>query len=284
MATSYHIHTRWSDGRGEFEDYVAAAIAAGLEEIGFSDHWALTASGDTPWWSMAPDGLDDYLDAIGDVISALKYRNAGEGGGLIVRAGIEADFVPERIADIRAALDGRPFDYVIGSIHFVGDFVVDASPSPWEAFTAEEIDRLFISYYRLVRQMAETQLFDIVGHFDVLRKFGFAASCDLATVISEALDSIKEAGTALELNTSGRHTPSGQAYPEPWILRECLRRSIPVLITADAHESGSIRRDFDTAETMLAEIGFRQTVRFEKRRAIPEELGTRQFPNSSKCV
>lgn len=263
MSTSYHVHTVRSDGRSDFDEYIRAAVDAGLEELGFSDHYALTASGERPWWSMAPDSLGEYLNTIQAAAATVKDK-------LIVRAGVEVDFIPSRLDDIRDALAAHRFDYLIGSVHFVGDFVVDGSPAPWETSSQDVHNEVCAEYWALIRRMAETRLFDIVGHIDVVRKFGFRCSVDMAPLIGQALDAIKEAGMVVELNTSGWHTPSGEAYPEPWILRECFNRGIPTLVSADAHESGHVTRDFDRAAALLAEIGFTDVVRFEDRRRIVE--------------
>lgn len=261
MSTSYHVHTTRSDGRSDFDQYVRAAIDAGLDELGFSDHYALTTSGETPWWSMAPDSLGDYLD----IIRAAAAKTEGK---LVVRAGVEVDFIPDRIDDIRDALAAHRFDYLIGSVHFVGDFVVDGTPVPWEESSQDVHNEVCSEYWRLIRRMAETGLFDIAGHLDVVRKFGFRCSVDVTPLIRQALDAIKDAGMVVEMNTSGWHTPSEEAYPEPWILRECFDRGIPTMVSADAHEHGHVARDFDRASALLAEIGFPDTVRFEDRRHI----------------
>jgi histidinol-phosphatase (PHP family) len=258
LRTSYHVHTTLSDGRSEFDQYVSAAIDAGLDELGFSDHYALTVSGETPWWSLAPGALGEYLDKI-------SAAAATAGPRIVVRKGVEVDFIPERLADIREALAAHQFDYLIGSVHFVGDFVVDGSPTPWEESSQEVHNEVCAEYWRLVRRMAETRLFDFVGHIDIVRKFGFRCTTDVKPLVGEALDAVREAGMAVELNTSGWHHPAGIAYPEEWILRECLLREIPTLINADAHEHAHVARDFDRAAAILKEIGYTKVVRFAGR-------------------
>lgn len=265
MRTSYHVHTTLSDGRSDFNQYVPAAIDAGLDELGFSDHYALTVSGETPWWSLAPDGLAEYLDKI----SAAEATSQGR---LTVRRGLEVDFIPERLADIRDALAPHSFDYLIGSVHFVGDFVVDGSPTPWEESSQEVHNEVCAEYWRLIKRMAETGIFDFVGHIDIVRKFGFRCTTDVKPLVAEALDAIKQAGMAVELNTSGWYHPAGIQYPEQWILQECFDRDIPVLINADAHEHAHIARDFDRAAAILKEIGYTTVVRFESRRHITVDL------------
>lgn len=261
MSISYHVHTTLSDGRSSFDQYVATALDSGLDELGFSDHYALTTSRETPWWSLAPGALEEYLDAI-------HAAAATAGDKLIVRAGVEVDYIPERIGEIRDALAPHPFDYRIGSVHFVGDFVVDGSPAPWEESSEEVHNEVCAEYWRLIRRMAETRLFDIVGHIDIVRKFGFRCSIDLGSLVGQALDAIKEAGMVVELNTSGWHHPGGEAYPELWILRECFARDIPTIVSADAHEHAHLVRDFDRAASILTEIGYTTSIRMEERRQI----------------
>ena len=106
----------------------------------------------------------------------------------------------------------------------------------------------------------------IVAHIDLPKKFGFYANCDLRKEIGEALDAIAAASNkpVVELNTAGWHKPCADGYPTLEILRECRRREIPVTISADAHQSEHLLRDFDKAAARLAEAGGNKTLAAER--------------------
>jgi len=124
MLTDYHVHLRQDDINASADAsftpenialYSEAATRAGIAELGFAEHMyrfteALTIWDHPFWKEWALDDVDRYCEVVA----------AGP-----ARLGIEADFIAgaeDRIANL---LDRRPFDYVIGSIHFIGDRSLD---------------------------------------------------------------------------------------------------------------------------------------------------------------
>jgi histidinol-phosphatase (PHP family) len=103
--------------------------------------------------------------------------------------------------------------------------------------------------------MAETGLFDLVGHADLPKKFGFAPAVGLDEEIGAALDAIARNGLTVELNTSGWNKPCEEAYPAQGILTSCARRGIPILVTADAHRDAELTQHFDRALAVLNRLG-----------------------------
>ena len=258
MLTSYHVHSKWSDGEGEIGEYIRAANEMGLDEVGISDHYVLTPSRRQPNWGMRLDGLDDYTQAV--------QSTAGEAReGLIVRLGVEADFISETIGEVKEALATQPFDYVIGSVHILNGFPIDGHKEDWEPLTVAERDDVIRGYWARVREMAASGEYDIAGHLDLTKKFGFRPTFDASDLISAALDAIARSGMTVELNTSGWHFPVGEMYPEPSILRGCFERNIPVIVTADAHTPANLTRSFDEAYRLIREIGFTEMVSYAGR-------------------
>lgn len=264
MLSSYHTHTTWSDGTADPAAMLAEARRVGLVELGFSDHLLLHPDlADQPW-TMAADAVGMYVDEI--------LHLARQDSAPAVRLGLEADYVESAAPALRNLLESFPFDYVIGSLHFVGSFCVDGEAAHWNALTADRRNEVWRAYWAGIRRLASSGLFDIVGHLDLPKKFGHRPTIDLARETGEALDAIAEAGIALELNTSGWSYPAAEQYPSAGLLREALRRNIPVIISADAHEPANLTRDFDRAVDLLRGLGFRQTVLFKKRGMTPIPL------------
>ncbi|MBI3912096.1 MAG: histidinol-phosphatase HisJ family protein [Armatimonadetes bacterium] len=263
MTTSYHNHTTWSDGTTDVAAMVAAAPAHGLDEIGISDHYVLAPDRRAVYWSMPLDRLEDY---IAEVLAVQ------EGSPVPVRLGVEADFFPGNEADLCEALAPYPFDYVIGSVHYVDGFSVDEAADIWHTLSPAEVDEAFRGYWARVAGLARSGNYDFVGHLDLPKKFGFAPHADLSKEIAAALDAIAAAGLAVEINTAGAAKPCAAAYPAPSLLRECRRRGIPLLINADAHAPHDLTYQFAEAREMARRAGYRQLVRFERRRAIAYPL------------
>ncbi len=265
FTTSYHVHSCVSDGTAEVVEYILAASRQGLNEVGISDHYTLTTDRRQFEWSMPVDGLDDYVEAV--------QTAAGEAEeDLIVRLGIEMDYIPETVAEVRNLLMFQPFDYVIGSVHFVDGFAIDAAPEDWMSLTQERINEINRVYWQRVTEMANTGLYDIAGHLDLPKKFAYYPSVDLSIEINDALDALKESGMTVELNTSGWHVPARDQYPNEAILRCCFEREIPVMICADAHKPEHLTRGFDDARGVLRKIGFTETASYSGRMRIMNAL------------
>jgi len=258
MLTSYHCHSRWSDGEGEIADFVRQAREIGLVEVGLSDHYVLTPDHSLKTWAMPLDALDEYVASV----QAAAEESAPD---LVVRLGVEADYFPETAGELKHLLAGYAFDYVIGSVHIVDGFPIDGSPQDWAPLTQAERDDVIRTYWVRVKEMAQTGVFDFAGHLDLTKKFGFRPSVDISGEISSALDAVAQSDMAIELNTSGWHATAGEEYPSPLILRGCFDRGIPVLITADAHTPANLTRDFERAGALLGEIGYRETCSFNSR-------------------
>src|SRR5262245_60932008 len=145
MLTSYHNHTTWSDGKTSLAAMIHGARAAGLDELGISDHYVVAPSGLDVKWTMP-------LERVGEYVAELQ--EAAGTAGVTLRVGIEADFFPETVGDLRDRLAQFPFDYVIGSVHYVEGFPLDETAALWEALSEEERNEMWRGYWERIRQMA----------------------------------------------------------------------------------------------------------------------------------
>lgn len=261
MLTSYHNHTNWSDGAPTLAAQIQAAQQAGLDELGISDHYVLRPDGIEDDWSMPLDLLGDYV---------LQLRAAAhEVKGLTLRLGIEADFFPETVVELKERLAEYPFDFLIGSVHYVNEFPIDETAQKWDALSQDERNEMWRMYWVRVRELAESRAFDFVGHIDLAKKFGHRPTIDLTREAMEALDAVRAADMAIEINTAGWSLPAKEAYPSLELLRAARAREIPLLINADAHFPEFLTRDFDRARALAREAGYSELARYEKRERIP---------------
>ncbi|MGB9586977.1 MAG: histidinol-phosphatase HisJ family protein [Armatimonadota bacterium] len=261
MLVSYHCHSRWSDGEGEIEDFVHAARTMRLDEFGPSDHYVLSPANKLESWSMPLDALDAYVESV--------QKAAGHAGdSTIVRLGLEADYFPETAEELRRIIASYPFDYVIGSVHRLDGFPIDDVAEDWLPLTEAEKNDIIRRYWVRVKEMAQSQMFDIAGHIDLVKKFDVWPTIDISKEISAALDAIADAGMSFELNTSGWYKPCREAYPSHGIVRGCLQRGIPVLISADAHKPQDLIRAYDRAERLLIEVGYTEAVSYAGRQMV----------------
>lgn len=242
----YHTHTaRCGHAVGTPEQYVVAARAAGLLGIGIADHVPLLPEHD-PELSMEACELADY---VGEVL-ALKTAYPG-----YVLLGIEADFRSHTVDDLGPLLQSQPFDYVIGSVHHLGDWGFD-DPRQMEGYAGRDIDDMWVQYFQLVGDAAESGLFTILGHLDLVKKFGHRPTRVLAAELERLVSRIARAGVVVEINTAGLHKPVREAYPTVDILRRLHESGVSVTFGSDAHRPEEVGRDFTHAVGLAREAGY----------------------------
>ncbi len=257
MLTSYHVHSNFSDGTSTISEIVEAASSQGLDEVGISDHYVLTPDNSQLSWSMDLGSLDSYVSAIDEARSQTK--------GIVVKTGIEADYFPETVEELKKRLAQYDFDYIIGSVHVINGFPIDEHAKFWKDLSDDEINDIVRKYWIHIREMASSRVFDFAAHLDLYKKFGYRPTGDFSREISEALDALSEANMPVEINTSGWHKEINEAYPSLAILIECKKRDIPVLINADAHDPSHLTRDYTRAYALMHEAGYEKTTVYTRR-------------------
>lgn len=262
----YHLHTsRCCHATGTMEEYLAEAEKKQLVEIGFADHFPLGLLGFEPrkQVTMLPGELDGYIRQVSDLRAASKTVN--------VKLGIEIDYLPGTEEKLGALLKNYSFDYIIGSIHFIDDWDF-THPMYADDYGTKDLDELYSSYFRLVRDACESGLFDIIGHIDVVKKFGYRPEGNWDVLRRDTARLLKETGTCLELNTAGRDAPVGEFYPDRRFLELCIAEGVGVTLGSDAHGPGQVGRYFDEALILLKSVGCRELTvfngRVEKRLAL----------------
>ena len=262
MIADYHIHTCFCPhAEGEPREYVERAIGLGMTEMGFAEHLPFLGGWEplfdlTDDWAMGRDELDDYVAAIREL--AREYA-----ADVRILVGIEADFIPATLEDTAAVLAEYPFEYVIGSVHIVGDRFGFDHPEMEGRLAAYGLDRIYLESLDLARQAAESGLFDIVGHLDHAKKLALRPNDEgaVAAAASAALRAVAAAGMAVELNTSGLRKPVAEAFPGPALLAEARALGIPLVLGSDAHRPAHVGHAFDQAAGLAKAAGYAGTLR-----------------------
>lgn len=254
----YHMHTPLcGHAIGEPKEYVEQAIKLGFEEIGFSDHAPLV-SHDDPRITMDLKQLPTYYKMIEAVQK--KYQ-----GRIHIKMALEADFIPGYEKKTKQILDDYPYDYVIGSVHFIKNWGFD-DPDTRETWDQIDVNRVYRDYYELLRQSAQSKMFDIMGHVDLVKKFGHKASEDMALEVEQTAKIFKETGVAIEINTAGLRKPCNEMYPALNCLKIYAKHGIPLTFGSDAHAPKDVGADFKAAIELAKQAGFKEYVLFNKRK------------------
>ena len=154
----YHMHSILSDGADTYEEMIQEAIVKGLYEIGFSEHVCLKPVE----WAISLIDIPVMTEQIQDL--KLKYKDQ-----ITIRYGIEMDYFPGHEKEMKELIDYIPADYIIGSVHFIGDWNFDTDESLYGKWSN---DKLYTDYFELIQKAVISGLFDILGHLDIIKKFG----------------------------------------------------------------------------------------------------------------
>ncbi len=254
----YHMHTPLcGHAIGEPLEYAGQALSVGLEEIGFSDHAPLVSHRDSTI-TMDFDELLQYYQMIEEVQSQFK-------GKLRIKMALEADFIPGFEAKTKKILDDYPYDYVIGSVHFIKNWGFD-NPEEREKWNEQDVNQVYRDYFDLLRQSAQTKFFNIMGHVDLVKKFGHRPTEDMTKEIKKTAEVFKKCGVAVEINTSGLRKPVKEMYPSLSYLKIYCQAGVPLTFGSDAHDPKDVGKDFDKAVELAKEAGYKEYVIFEKRK------------------
>jgi histidinol-phosphatase (PHP family) len=264
----YHMHLR-SPGNGRegaldhrvaaVERYVEAAHAAGVDEICFTEHVYYFSRTRSLWHvpyhtERCVFDLDPYVDAI------LEAKSAGHP----VKLGLEVDYARGREEETRELLAPYPWDFLLGSIHFIDGLGVDGNPRLIDAIGIESTWR---RYFEELGAAARSGLFDSLSHPDLAKVFGERPDRVLEEELHhEAVEAVAASGVAVEVSSAGLRKPVGELYPDPHLLALCRAHGVPATLASDAHEPALVGRDFDRALELLRAAGYETITAFDRRR------------------
>lgn len=261
MIVDYHMHLRDPDERiahtpDAIEPFVETARARGVDEIGFTEHVYYFRE-TFPLWSETYQtercvyDLDEYVEAVVEA----KHR------GLPVKLGLEVDYVAERQDELAELLEPYPWDYLLGSVHWIDGHAVDSAPDGgiWAEAPVEEVWR---RYFAALAELASSGHVDVLAHPDLAKIFGLRPE---GGIEYPRLDNV-----ALEISTNGRYKPVGELYPDFDFLKSA---GLPITLASDAHVPANVGRDFDLALELAREAGYETVTVFDRRQAHQEPLG-----------
>jgi histidinol-phosphatase (PHP family) len=239
---------------GTAAEYVAAARAAGLAEIGFSDHSPMPEYFDN--WRMLDGELPQYFEWVHEAREAA--------GDMPVRMGLEVDWIEGGEGWIENLAERAPWDYLIGSVHYIGSWNFD-NPAEKQRFTDFGAEEAWNRYWELFGNAARSGFFDIMGHPDLIKKFGHRPPDDLGRYYEPAVAAVAKSGAAIEINTAGLYKDVEEIYPALQFLELACQAGVPLTINSDAHAPEEVGRAFWGAVTLAKTAGYKEIVRFSNR-------------------
>ncbi|NBD26166.1 histidinol-phosphatase [Paenibacillus glycinis] len=246
-------HFRCGHADDNIEDYIKAALKAGLGVIGISDHSPFFASDRdhlNPGIAMAKSEFAHYVDEV----LRLKAKYEGK---IDVLLGVESDFFPEHAVLYRDTYAKYPFDYIIGSVHQSRGVSI-FNRNRWNGLSEESKIDEKRHYYKLIGESARSGMFQVLGHIDAMKGYYPAFSDIMADdAIDEALRLIADSKASIEINTSGGTKDVGGWYPSDAILERACHYGVSVTFGSDAHKPRRVGEDWELVAKRLKEIGFK---------------------------
>jgi histidinol-phosphatase (PHP family) len=271
----YHVHLRPDERentaetfftKSNAERYREAAAERGIDELGVAEHvyrfhQALDVWEHPFWRTYAIDDLDAYCAFVREETD--------------LKLGIEADYIPGREERMRDLLEQRDWDYVVGSVHFVGDQSLDTEEfSIWTQTASAE--RIWKRYFETLAEAAQSGLFDILAHPDLVKVWGKDRPLpegDLRRFYYPAMEVIAECDVAIEVSTAGFRKPVGEIYPAPAFLEMAIDAGKPLALSSDAHTPDLLGHEYGRAVELLESMGVKEISVFENRQRRMEPLG-----------
>ncbi|MBN1294407.1 MAG: histidinol-phosphatase HisJ family protein [Candidatus Latescibacteria bacterium] len=263
----YHLHTTFcKHAEGSMESYVERAIELGLDEIGFSDHMPVMPE---PQFCMGYDQLPIYIDRVREL--QIRYESQ-----ISVRLGCEMDMVTDRLDEIRDIIEKNSFDYIIGSIHYLGGWPFDQKQYS-HVFETDSIDRIYERFFNTIIEAAKTGLYDITGHIDNIKRMGYRPANDMSGLYEHVAEVLKSMDCTVEVNTSGIDSAAREPYPSLEFLRILCAKGVPVTVGSDSHNAESVGRYYDRVSEYIKEAGYNHIAYFKGRKRILKPIdGTNQ--------
>lgn len=247
MMVDYHVHVL---SHGEYtyswewlRRFIDQACSKGIREIGFSEH-------------------DEFFSGVDlSIYQSMKLERQSD---IELRLGIELDYIPGLEKQLKRMVIKPELDYTIGSVHFIDGWAFDHPDYKCE-FSKRDIDKVYARYAELLISMVKTGLFDIVGHLDLVKIWGYRPrQKDPAYYIEPVLNVIRKSDMAVEINSAGLRKPVAEMYPAADLVKLMFERDIPIIFGSDAHHPEQVGEGLQEAYSLAWSAGYRSLVRYNQ--------------------
>ena len=253
MIVDLHNHTKLCNhAEGEISQYIEKAIGCGIKYFGFSEHAPMNFD---EKYRINFEQMREYEEAV--LAAKERYKNKIE-----ILLGYEVDYL---IGYMDERVLNADVDYLIGSVHFIEEWGFD-NPEFIGNYKNQNIDEIWQKYFNAIEEMAQSRLFDIVAHMDLIKIFNFLPSKEAVEIAKNALIAIKKADMSIEINVAGFRKPIGEAYPSLSLLKEANKLNIPITFASDAHTPEQVGLYSDEAIKMARNAGYVECVLYRKRK------------------
>ncbi len=263
---NFHFHDEHSsDAAGSLAEHCAAALRAGITDVCVTNHVEMLLADGT--WRVDLDEALTRFAHVQERISDVRQRWPE----LRLRLGAEFEYRPEWLDVLDSLAAAGHFDFIIGSVHMVDGINISGGADVERFFDGRGQDVTYSRYFETLLEMVEWGGFDVVGHFDLIKRYGYRhyGSYDAAAfepVLQTILTRMADSGIGLEINTSGVSQAPRVPYPEPEILVWARRAGVKWLtIGSDSHAPARFAQGLDEGYALARRTGWERLSVFDKR-------------------
>ena len=255
-----HVHTNHSHGKDSVRDMYERARELDLAVLGFSEHSPRPEAYSYPreYREHLTATFPDYIAGV----LALKEQP----GRPQVLLGLEMDYFPREEEYLRRMVAAYPYDYIIGSVHYLGAWGFDFTEEDWKSLPEEDIYRYYAEYFKTLAAMAGSGLAHIAAHPDIIKIFSvdyfnnWLRGNESRDTVRKALIAMKNSRMAMEISSAGLRKPCREIYPGPVLMEMAVELGLPVTISSDAHNRDDLMHGFDQLIAYAQEYGYSSSV------------------------
>lgn len=282
MIGDYHIHIERGNYSKEWIDnFVKFGLSRGIEEFGIVEHTHRLKETISIYSNIIKDSSrvgafnNSWLIGKGTIETQnyIDFINGLKNQGYPVKLGIEVCYFEESEDYLRDYLSRYDFDFIIGSVHWIDGWGFDFRES-LEQWKERDIASLYNSYFNLLIKAAKSELFDIIGHCDSIKIFGYKPNNRLTEFYHKTSEAFKANNLCVEINSGLMNRYNATEFcPSREFLEILFDYKIPISVSSDAHTPEDTGRNIDKAIILAKEIGYKEVQRFENRNRIPTYIG-----------
>lgn len=259
---------------GYVDRFVEAALARGVDELGFTEHLYRCVESATAlgrWWAEERDprlvaGMEEVL-ATERNLSLERYVEVVLGAkerGLPVKLGLEVDFVPGTEAAVLDLIGRYPFDFFVGSIHWIGAWNFMRA-SARDEFEQRGVRRAWEDYFELAAALAGSGLADVLGHADVIKVANLIPPGSLDDLYRPVVAATARSGIAVEVSSAGLRREVHEVHPAPRLLELFCDAGVPITLASDGHVPAEAGLGHDEVVAAARAAGYATHLHFEAR-------------------
>ena len=261
MIFDFHVHSNNSfDSKEKIITTCEEAIKKRISHIAFTEHFSVDENKKT----FGTMDFKKYLSEIDEAKNKFPSIN--------IYTGLELCEPHLKIEEFKKELENLPLDFILGSIHNVGEKGLRTTANFYNSTKCYEV------YFNQVLDMVSKADFDVLAHIDLMARYAYDSVGgynfnEYKEVIEEILKKVISRNKGIEINTSGLRNSLKSIHPKIEIVQlyKDLGGEI-ITIGSDAHKAFDVGEGCSEALRLIEDLGFKYIYTFKNRQAIQYKI------------